>query len=110
MPGTDVDSDQGTRSALGICFINRRAEARLAKHGIEASTGVDLSRRRTFLPMTRDGGTRGRWTEHPGGDSGAPVPTVGVPQSARQATRNWSATVTDATTSGYSDRRARLIR
>jgi len=45
---------------------------------------VDLSRRQTFLPTTHGGGTRGRWTEHPGGDSGAPVPTVGVPHTCPQ--------------------------
>ena len=50
------------------------------KHGTEASMGVDLATRRTFLPAKHGGGTRSRWTEYPGGDSGAPVPAVGVLQ------------------------------
>jgi hypothetical protein len=36
----------------------RRAEARLAKHGSETSTGADLLTRQTNLPVTHGGGTR----------------------------------------------------
>ena len=41
-------------------FFDHRAETRSAKHGIEASKGVDLPKQWTVLPTTRGSGTCGR--------------------------------------------------
>ena len=53
------------RPASAHKFLDRCAEARSVKHGIEASMGVDLPMRRTLLPMKRDGGLVPFHPDHP---------------------------------------------
>jgi len=48
-----LDSNQFMKPDFLINNFTVCAEARLAKHGIEASTGVDLPKRRTLLPTKR---------------------------------------------------------
>jgi hypothetical protein len=60
MKSPRFDRDQRSRLVEEVKLKDRRAEARLAKHGSEPSTGADLPTPRTSLPMTHGGGTRGR--------------------------------------------------
>jgi hypothetical protein len=83
--------------SLRCCFTNRQQRVRLAKHGTEASTDVDLPKRRTSYRRSMAAGPAavGR---NSGGDSGAPVPAVGVSSDCQSGEAGYSYSGTQSPT------------